>query len=168
MSKRLDEYGRMAPPSPDHDNPAQSERAGRMSQLSQADPAKLEAVWAALMPQPSHRWLRPAETGLVMLRGRAGGTGQPFNLGEMTMTRASVLLAGNRHFTGFGYVAGRATRHTELAALFDALLQDDERRPALLVELMQPLEAAAAARAARAAAVAPTRVDFMTMVRGND
>jgi alpha-D-ribose 1-methylphosphonate 5-triphosphate synthase subunit PhnG len=140
-----------------------------MSRLSQADPARLEAVWGALIPQPSYRWLRPAETGLVMLRGRAGGTGKPFNLGEMTMTRATVLLQGKRHITGFGYVAGRASRHAELAALFDALLQDEERRPALWVELMEPLEAAAAlARAARAAAVAPTRVDFMTMVRGND
>lgn len=34
--------------------------------------------------------LRPAETGLVMLRGRIGGDGAPFNAGEATVTRAAV------------------------------------------------------------------------------
>jgi alpha-D-ribose 1-methylphosphonate 5-triphosphate synthase subunit PhnG len=148
--------------------PSQAERARWISCLSQADPARLECAWDDLRPGPPHRWLRKAETGLVMLRGRAGGSGQAFNLGEMTMTRAAVLLEGDRPITGFGYVAGRNGRHAELAALFDALLQDDARRPALLTGLIVPLQAAAeAARAARAAEVAPTRVDFTTMVRGD-
>jgi alpha-D-ribose 1-methylphosphonate 5-triphosphate synthase subunit PhnG len=140
-----------------------------MSSLSLADLARLEAAWAGLADRPAYRWLRRAETGLVMLRGRTGGTGQPFNLGEMTMTRAAVLLEGARPLTGFGYVAGRAPRHAELAALFDALLQDEARRPALMEELIGPLEESALnARAVRAAEVAPTRVDFTTMVRGDD
>jgi len=149
---------------------SQAERSRWMSCLSQADPARLEAAWAMLTPPaPPHRWLRQPETGLVMLRGRAGGSGQPFNLGEMTMTRAAVLVEAPRPLAGFGYVAGRAARHAELAALFDALLQDEARRPALLAGLIEPLQAAAAeARAARAAHVAPTRVDFTTMVRGHD
>lgn len=139
-----------------------------MSSLSLADPARLEAAWAGLADQPAYRWLRPAETGLIMLRGRTGGTGQPFNLGEMTMTRATVLVEGAQPLTGFGYVAGRALRHAELAALFDALLQDEERWPALMEALIEPLdESARTARAARAADVAPTRVDFTTMVRGD-
>jgi alpha-D-ribose 1-methylphosphonate 5-triphosphate synthase subunit PhnG len=146
-----------------------SDRSRWMSSLSLADPTRLEAAWAELGEQPAYRWLRRAETGLVMLRGRTGGTGQPFNLGEMTMTRAAVLVEGAQPFTGFGYVAGRALRHAELAALFDALLQDEARRPALMAELIGPLEEAAhSARVARAAAVAPTRVDFTTMVRGDD
>jgi alpha-D-ribose 1-methylphosphonate 5-triphosphate synthase subunit PhnG len=146
----------------------QADRSRWMSRLSQADPVLLEAAWAVLAPAPRHRWLRKAETGLVMLRGRVGGSGQPFNLGEMTMTRAAVLVEDPRPITGFGYVAGRHTRHAELAALFDALLQDAARRPALLADLIEPLAAAAvAARAARAAEVAPTRVDFTTMVRGD-
>ena len=146
----------------------QAERSRWISCLGQADPARLEAAWAALSPMPVHRWLRKPETGLVMLRGRAGGNGQPFNLGEMTMTRAAVLVEDARPVTGFGYVVGRAARHAELAALFDALLQDEARGPALLAELIQPLRAAAdAARSARAAEVAPTRVDFTTMVRGD-
>jgi alpha-D-ribose 1-methylphosphonate 5-triphosphate synthase subunit PhnG len=146
----------------------QAERARWMSCLSQADPARLEAAWAGLQPSPPHRWLRQPETGLVMLRGRAGGSGQAFNLGEMTMTRAAVRIEGESPATGFGYVAGRNRRHAELAALFDALLQDETRRPALMAELIAPLQAAAAiSRAVRAAEIAPTRVDFMTMVRGD-
>jgi alpha-D-ribose 1-methylphosphonate 5-triphosphate synthase subunit PhnG len=157
--------GNMKPAAAD----SRSERSRWMSSLSLAHPARLEAAWAGLAEQPRHRWLRRAETGLVMLRGRTGGTGQPFNLGEMTMTRAAVLVEGARPLTGFGYVAGRALRHAELAALFDALLQDEARRPALMEELIAPLEESAlSARAARAADVAPTRVDFTTMVRGDD
>src|SRR6516165_6705172 len=95
----------------------QAERRRWMSCLSQADPARLDAAWASLPSLPSHRLLRQAETGLVMLRGRAGGSGQAFNLGEMTMTRAAVRLEGDRPATGFGYVAGRNRRHAELAAL---------------------------------------------------
>jgi alpha-D-ribose 1-methylphosphonate 5-triphosphate synthase subunit PhnG len=146
-----------------------SDRSRWMSSLSLADPVRLEAAWTELADQPAYRWLRPAETGLIMLRGRTGGTGQPFNLGEMTMTRAAVLVKGARPLTGFGYVAGRALRHAELAALFDALLQDEARRPALMEAVIEPLEESARiARAARAAEVAPTRVDFTTMVRGDD
>ena len=152
---------------PDAETP-QVERARWIACLGQADPARLEAAWAALSPMPVHRWLRKPETGLVMLRGRAGGNGEAFNLGEMTMTRAGVLLEGHRPITGFGYVAGRNHRHAELAALFDALLQEEDRQAALMADLIEPLEAAAEARrVARAAEVAPTRVDFTTMVRGD-
>jgi alpha-D-ribose 1-methylphosphonate 5-triphosphate synthase subunit PhnG len=152
---------------PDVETP-QVERARWIACLGQADPARLETAWAALSPAPPHRWLRKPETGLVMLRGRAGGDGQAFNLGEMTMTRAAVLLESDRPVTGFGYVAGRDHRHAELAALFDALLQEEDRQAALMADLIEPLEAAAKTKhAARAAAVAPTRVDFTTMVRGD-
>jgi alpha-D-ribose 1-methylphosphonate 5-triphosphate synthase subunit PhnG len=140
-----------------------------MALLSQADPARLEAAWSEVNPTPGHRWLRPAETGLVMLRGRAGGTGQPFNLGEMTVTRAAVMLDAPRAGIGFGYVAGRAPRHAELAALFDALLQDEASQESALSALLTDLERAAEQRRRRRSAeVAPTRVDFTTMVRGDD
>src|ERR1700742_1413325 len=145
----------------------EADRARWISSLSLAALDRLEAYWAGLASKPQYRWLRPAESGLVMLRGRAGGDGQAFNLGEMTATRAAVVIEGPEPVTGFGYVAGRSARHAELAALFDALLQDDARRPVLLRDLIAPIEAARhEARAARSAAVAATRVDFTTMVRG--
>jgi alpha-D-ribose 1-methylphosphonate 5-triphosphate synthase subunit PhnG len=144
-------------------------RAQWMALLSQADPERLEEAWRELDPPPAHHWLRPAETGLVMLRGRAGGAGQPFNLGEMTVTRAAVMLDAPRPGIGFGYVAGRAQRHAELVALFDALLQDEALRAGPLASLLMELERATAQRRQRRAAdVAATRVDFTTMVRGDD
>jgi alpha-D-ribose 1-methylphosphonate 5-triphosphate synthase subunit PhnG len=97
--------------------------------LAKARVGDLEAAWASLADKPRYRVLRRAETGLVMMRGRIGGTGQPFNFGEMTMTRAAVQLlddANDASRTGFGHVAGRSARHAELVTLFDALLQDPE------------------------------------------
>ncbi|QEX22009.1 protein phnG [Hypericibacter adhaerens] len=153
----------LAPASP------QGERARWMAQLSQADPDHLEAAWRQLAAPPAHSWLRPVETGLVMLRGRAGGTGQPFNLGEMTVTRAAVMLEPPHNRVGFGYVTGRARRHAELAALFDALLQDEALRQGMLAGLLSELaETDQKRRRRRAADVAATRVDFTTMVRGDD
>lgn len=139
-----------------------------ISSLSLAEPAVLEAQWEKLDPKPSFRWLRPAESGLVMMRGRAGGNGQAFNLGEMTATRAVAIVDGTPALTGYGYVAGRSRRHAELAALFDALLQDPARRDVLWRDLILPVEAIRAeARRKRAAAVGATRADFTTMVRGD-
>jgi alpha-D-ribose 1-methylphosphonate 5-triphosphate synthase subunit PhnG len=139
-----------------------------MALLSHADPARLEEAWCGLKGPPAHHWLRPVETGLVMVRGRAGGSGQPFNLGEMTVTRAAVRLDAPHSGVGFGYVAGRGRRHAELAALFDALLQDETVRAGLLSSLLTALEQEAAQRRGRRAAdVAATRVDFTTMVRGD-
>jgi len=148
---------------------AVTDRSRWMALLSQADPAGLEEAWREVTPPPDYRWLRPVETGLVMLRGRAGGTGQPFNLGEMTVTRAAVMLEAPRAGVGFGYVVGRAPRHAELAALFDALLQDDAIRAGPLARLLTAIEETGNdRRGRRAAAVAATRVDFTTMVRGDD
>lgn len=136
-----------------------------MGLLAKADPAVLEDAWSRLDP-PAHHILRAPEIGSALVRGRAGGTGAAFNLGEMTLTRCAVVVAGR---TGFGHVAGRDKRHAELAALFDAVLQDDARRPALERTLLAPLaEAQAKAREARSCKAASSRVEFFTLVRGED
>lgn len=136
-----------------------------MGVLAKADAERLAEAWTALDPKPPFRVLRAPETGLAMVRARAGGTGQPFALGEMTIARAAVQLDGGQ--TGFGYVAGRDGRHAELAALFDALLQDPAHRSGLLRTLIEPLAAEAAERrAARSRAVQESKVDFFTVVRG--
>jgi len=138
-----------------------------MSALAQAEPGWLEGARERLDPAPLYRLLRAPETGLVMVKGRAGGAGVPFNLGEMTVTRCSVELNDGR--VGHAYVAGRDGRHAENAAVFDALLQDEARRPSLESRVIEPLLAAREARHrdARARAEA-TRVDFFTMVRGEE
>lgn len=146
---------------------AETARARWMSALAQAEPSAVAAAWAALATRPAYRVLRGPETGLVMVRGRAGGTGAPFNLGEMTVTRCSVELADGP--VGHAYVAGRDTRHAETAAVLDALLQDEAAGPALEAMVIVPLLAAREARqqAVRARA-AGTRVEFFTMVRGDE
>lgn len=142
-------------------------RARWMSALAQAEPAAVEAAWEALDSRPGYRLLRPPETGLVMVRGRAGGTGAAFNLGEMTVTRCSVELDGGR--VGHAYVAGRDRRHAETAAVFDALLQDPARRADLETRVVEPLVEAREARQHEARArAATTRVEFFTMVRGEE
>jgi alpha-D-ribose 1-methylphosphonate 5-triphosphate synthase subunit PhnG len=138
-----------------------------MSVLAQAPVSEVEAHWRAVANPPAYRMLRWPETGLVMVRGRAGGTGTRFNVGETTVTRCAVQLEGGA--VGLAYVRGRDRRHAELAALFDALLQDPARRDALERAVVTPLAGAQAARRLAAAErVAPSRVEFFTMVRGDE
>jgi alpha-D-ribose 1-methylphosphonate 5-triphosphate synthase subunit PhnG len=138
-----------------------------MSVLATAPATDLEERWRRLSESPRYRMLRWPETGLVMARGRTGGTGTRFNLGEMTVTRCAVQLEAGQ--VGVAYVRGRDRRHAELAALLDALLQDPARREALERAIVAPLAAAAQARRqAVAERVAPSRVEFFTMVRGEE
>jgi alpha-D-ribose 1-methylphosphonate 5-triphosphate synthase subunit PhnG len=113
-----------------------------------------------------HTWLRPPETGLVMVRGRAGGTGEQFNLGEMTLTRCALRLDSGE--TGVAYVQGRSARKAELAALADGMLQSTVQAPAVQRDLLAPLKDVQARRThAVQAATQATRVDFFTLVRGD-
>ena len=97
------------------------ERRDWMSILAQAPAAALAEAYRALGPVPEAEWLRAPEFGSVMVRGRMGGTGRPFNLGEMTVTRASLRLADGT--VGHAYVAGRDAEKARIAAVCDALLQ---------------------------------------------
>jgi alpha-D-ribose 1-methylphosphonate 5-triphosphate synthase subunit PhnG len=138
-----------------------------MSVLALASTSELEASWGALPDAPAYRVLRRPEVGLVMVRGRAGGTGVRFNLGEMTVTRCTVQLADGT--LGHAWVGGGDRRHAELAAVFDALLQDASRTAALAESVIAPLARAREERRnAALARVAASRVEFFTMVRGED
>ena len=133
-----------------------------MGVLARAGGDEIRTRLAAAPPLPPHARLRGPETGLVMLRGRAGGDGTAFNLSEMTVTRCAVSLPGGT--VGHAYVAGRDQQKAELAAVLDAALQDPGRRAALLDAVIAPLaEAEAEARAAEARKAAATRVQFFTM-----
>jgi alpha-D-ribose 1-methylphosphonate 5-triphosphate synthase subunit PhnG len=133
-----------------------------MAVLARASAAELQALIAEAPALPAFSRLRGPETGLVMVRGRAGGGGAPFNLGEMTVTRCTVRTACGR--VGHAYVAGRDGRQAELAALLDAALQDPARAETLRTAVVEKLAAAQSARrAARSAKAAATRVQFFTM-----
>ncbi len=136
-----------------------------MGILARAGVEALERHVAALTQLPAYQAVRPPETGLVMMRGRAGGDGAAFNLGELTVTRC-VVKTGTGPL-GFGYVAGRSARHAELAAVFDALLQQESWQSLLLSSVIDPLAADQARdRSRRWAEAARTKVDFFTVVRG--
>jgi alpha-D-ribose 1-methylphosphonate 5-triphosphate synthase subunit PhnG len=141
---------------------ATAERRHWMGVLAKAQPAEIAAAHAALGPRPAHRFARPPETGLALLRGRIGGRGAAFNFGEATMTRCVVELADEGPM-GFGYVMGRDAAHAERAALFDALLQRGDEAAARQIEHLA--EAQAARRRLQAAQTASSKVDFLTMVR---
>jgi alpha-D-ribose 1-methylphosphonate 5-triphosphate synthase subunit PhnG len=135
-----------------------------MATLAKASLEQLADYLATLDSLPVYQFLRPPETGLVMVRGRAGGTGQLFNLGEMTMTRCVVQMG---EITGFGYVGGRSHRHAELAALCDALLQIPEWHDQVWATVIQPLQAAYQDHQEKQSReTEATRVNFFTMVRG--
>jgi alpha-D-ribose 1-methylphosphonate 5-triphosphate synthase subunit PhnG len=149
-------------------------RSSWMSTLAKAPLPLLEECIQALESLPDYGFLRSPEIGLAMVRGRAEGTGQPFNLGEMTITRCVIQLslADGRQgkgeaIAGFAYVAGRSLRHAELAAVCDALLQHPAWQTKILTQVIDPLQAAAAEkRMIQAAEVESTRVNFFTLLRG--
>ena len=111
--------------------------------------------------------LRAAETGLVMLRGRIGGDGDPFNLGEATVTRSAVQIASGE--VGFGYILGRDQKKARLCAVCDALWQSKRYRDAVERHVLAPVRARLETeRARQRARTAATKVDFLTLVRGED
>ena len=145
---------------------ANAARARWMGVLARATRDELESAWSTLAERPSYDMLRRPETGLVMVRGRAGGTGNPFNLGEMTVTRCAVRLSDGT--TGASYAAGRDQRKAELAAVFDALMQTGER---LRIEggVIAPIaKRQQADRDLKSRKAAATKVEFFTMVRGDN
>ena len=134
-----------------------------MGLAARADVDELAAIVGA--DPPGLVILRPPEIALVMVRGRVGGDGQPFNLGEATVTRAAVRLPSGE--VGHGHVLGRAPEKARLGAILDALWQNPRQRPRVETGL-----AAVDARLTREAEVrrrrvAATKVDFFTLVRGD-
>ncbi|MFN3685333.1 phosphonate C-P lyase system protein PhnG [Salinarimonas sp.] len=138
-------------------------RQAAMAICAGARAAELADALAAL-GAPAATDLRPPQTGLAMLRGRIGGDGGAFNLGEASVTRAAVRLESGE--SGFAYHLGRDAAKARAAAILDALLQRD---PAPVEAALAPIaRRIAQERAEEAAQVAATKVDFFTMVRGED
>jgi len=148
----------------DREDGRQAERKAAMAVLAHATLEEIVGHLAAVAV-PAHENLREAENGLVMLRGRIGGDGAPFNLGEATVSRAAIRLASGE--VGFGYTLGRNRQKARMIALCDALVQSDEFAGEVEAKVIAPLRSALLARRHQMAAeAAATRVDFYTMVRG--
>ena len=142
-------------------------RQAAMKTVAEADAAELRRLWDAGGLPRQALMLRGPETGLVTLRGRIGGGGAPFNLGEATVTRATVRLDDGT--VGHAYALGRDKEKARLSAIADALWQLPDRRPEIERKVLAPLrEVAIAADEKRRGETAATRVDFFTLVRGED
>ena len=144
-----------------------STRQRWMRVLAHSQPAALSARMNALSLAPGYDLLRAPEIGLVQIQARMGGTGERFFAGDATLTRAAIRL--NSGTLGYSYVLGRDKAHAERCAVIDALLQEQPYFQTLMETLIAPLEADRAARiAARQAEVNTSRVDFFTLVRGDN
>lgn len=130
--------------------------------LARSSAETLSACLASAPPLPGYSLLRGPEIGMSMVRGRAGGGGAAFNLGEMTVTRCSIRDDDDR--VGHGYAAGRDTGHVELIARLDAALQDSSLYPAYEQTVLVPLaKAEQTRRETLAAKAAATDVQFLTL-----
>lgn len=147
--------------------PESEMRRQMMAVLAHASPSRLAGLWRDAGFDVTAEPVRGPETGLVTVRGRIGGGGAPFNVGEATVTRATVRLASGE--VGHSYALGRNQDKARIAATIDALWQKPQLRPRLEDLILAPLRREHDAHASRRAAeVAATKVDFFTMVRGED
>ena len=146
---------------------ANAARKAAMAAFAQASGAVLRQLADAAGLALDAEVLRGPETGLVTIRGRIGGGGAPFNTGEATVTRATVRLPSGE--VGHAYALGRDKEKVRLAAILDATWCAEGTRAAVEEKIVAPLvRMAAEADAKRRAETAATKVDFFTMVRGED
>ena len=143
-----------------------ADRRAWMGLLAKAPTGRVASLLDGSMERPAFTWLRAPEIDSAMVRGRAGATGAPFNLGEITVTRCALTLADG--VVGHAYIQGRRKTDAEAAALIDALMQTDAAEP-VRAAVLYPLEAERAqSKASRAAKAAATKVEFFTIARGED
>lgn len=148
------------------ESPPDPARKKAMGLLARATLDELNAAWEALADKPDVHPVRGPETGLVMVRGRIGGGGDPFNLGEATVSRATIRLSSGE--IGHGQLLGTDRQRARLAAIFDALAQREGDRAKVDALLHQMADRLAQEERRSAEETAATRVDFFTMVRGDD
>ena len=115
-----------------------------MSLLARSSVEQLEASLLPHLELP-HQMLKEPQTGLLMVQGRMGATGQRFNMGEMTVCRCVLQVSipaqtqTSRIQVGVAYIKGSQKRHAFLAAFADALLQDPEYFPILQKDILMPI-----------------------------
>ena len=128
---------------------------------------ELEAAVSALDYPQDVIDVRPPQFGLVMVRGRVGAVGNAFNVGEALVTRASVQLKNG--LIGHSYLLGSVRKKARLSAILDAAAQSPDALSVIQRTLVDPVsERLGREKIAQAAETAATKVDFFTLVRGED
>jgi len=134
-----------------------------MAVLAESSAGEIAQCLKSVGDIPNYEEVRVAENGLLMVRGRMGGDGAAFNLGEATVSRAALRLATGE--VGFGYVLGRDTAKARLIALCDALVQTQSHDAAVESHVVAPIRARLGAeRSVEARRTAATKVEFFTVV----
>jgi alpha-D-ribose 1-methylphosphonate 5-triphosphate synthase subunit PhnG len=143
-------------------------RKRALDAMATMPPALLGERYAALVAEaPEALPVRGPEIGTVMVRGRIGGGGASFNLGEASVTRATIKLGSGE--IGHSVILGRDIEKARMVAHLDALGQIEAWRSAIETEIVAPaiaLEAESRLRIAEETEA--TRVDFFTLVRGDN
>lgn len=143
----------------------QKERKEWIGLLGSADPKDLEAAKKEYAQGVKITHVVTPETGMIMVQAKADGSNGRFNLGEVTVSRC--VLEVKKTYMGTAWVMGSDLRHAELAALFDALLQDPATHDPLANTLIKKLKIKQTAKNERMAQdAADTRVEFFTLKRG--
>lgn len=138
-----------------------------MSTLATANFENLNNLWGKQDLNPSYQPIRSPEIGLAQVQARMGGTGDRFNVTDITVTRCVIKL--NSGELGYSYLAGRHKPHAELAAVIDALMQLDAYQQVFMDTIIQPLQMERKKKhLLRQQQVSNSKVDFFTLVRGDD
>ncbi|WP_417882815.1 phosphonate C-P lyase system protein PhnG [Vibrio rumoiensis] len=145
----------------------QNQRQQWMSTLATADFEQLNQLWKTQSFTPSYQLIRAPEIGLAQVQARMGGTGNRFNVADVTVTRCVVKLESGD--LGYSYLSGRNKPHAELAAVIDGLMQSKRYQQELMLSIIEPLHATRMQKhQMRQQQVASSKVDFFTLVRGED
>lgn len=145
--------------------PQKTKRQYLLSVLAKSTLKNIQDCWAQLKLSPKYTFLKAPEIGMAMIRAKAGGAGQPFNMGEMTVTRSVIQL--NTQQMGYGYIAGRDKEKSTLVAIIDACFQVEQWAMLIDEKLLRPLDQLLQHQhVEQQEKVNQTKVDFFTMVRG--
>jgi len=148
-------------------NPSVDQEKRVIRVLAHSDAQALAQKYETLADLPAWQFVRKPESGLVMVRGRIGGTSGPFNFGEVTVTRAAVSIETGE--TGFSYAFGRDRTKAEQSAIIHALWKRPNRQSDIETKVIEPLEQLLQeAETKTREEIEPTKVEFYTMVRGDD
>ena len=137
-----------------------------LSYLATADENYLISLWDNLNMKIEYNWLREPEIGSVMVQGKVGATGDNFNVGEVTITRCSLNL--DKKIQGHGYVQGRNKYKSKIAALCDALMQTEKKKIIKRNIIDKLIKYKNNKRNEILSKTEATKVDFFTLVRGED
>lgn len=143
------------------------QRQQLLTTLAKSSLSDIKRFWQQSPDEYDYETIREPHTGMVMAVARAESRGEPFNLGEVSVSRCALRLSSGE--MGVGYVMGRNCEHALYVAILDALAQNSNQYEVILQQVIKPLQCEIEnKRLKQKRETAQTKVDFLTMVRGED